>query len=84
MTITRNHKARHPQGRCGSSAGSSHSWRKRGPDHGASGKRFAWPQHYHIGKLYAKPTGQGGGTSTPSPKPAPVEKPGGGSSPKRA
>jgi len=93
MESQMNHKARHPQRRCGSSAGSSHSWRKGGTDHGSMGKRFAWRQHYktgtrNIGKtvsrsIYANPTGTGGGTSKPSPQPRPVEKPGGGSSPKR-
>ncbi len=84
MSIQRNHKAKHPLGRCGSSAGSSHSWRKSGPDHGASEKRYAWPQYgnrftsllwdpmqqgpVNVARL-ASPTGTGGGTSKPNPKP---------------
>jgi hypothetical protein len=95
VTTTTNHKAAHPQRRCGSSAGSSHSWRHGGPDHGGSEKRFAWPQAYKTGqrnhgqtvsrRMYAHPdTGQGGATSKPNPRPEPVGKPGGGSGPKVA
>jgi len=95
MSIQTNHKSRRPQRRCGSSVGSSHSWRKGGADHGSMGKRFAWRQSFKSGRrnvgqssprrMHASPTGtgQGGSTSKPSPVPKPVEKPGGGSSPKR-
>ncbi len=85
MTIQRNHKSRHPQKRCGSSAGSSHSWRSGGPDHGRnSAHRFAYPQ-YGGGfarlvwdptrrgpvnmAMLARPTGSGGSTSKPNPIP---------------